>query len=149
MAHYHQGYFKPRHPEKYKGNASDIVYRSGLELKFLMYLDNHPQVTRYASEESFMIVTYVNPMTGRSHRYFPDMWFEKKDKDGKLKHYLVEIKPHAQTLPPVKDKNGKISKRYMRAVATYGINMKKWEAARLICAKKGWEFKIITEKHLK
>jgi len=148
MAGYKQGYFKPKHPEKYKGRVADIVYRSSLELKVLMYLDNHPQVVRYASEESFMIVSYVNPITGRSHRYFPDIWFERKDASGKILTFLVEIKPHSQTLPPPKDKNGKISKKYLRMAATYGINMKKWEAARVSCDKKGWIFKLISERDI-
>ncbi len=149
MAQYKQGYFKPRNPQRYKGNATDIVYRSSLELKFLMYLDSHPQVIRYASEEGFMVVTYVNPLTGRSHRYFPDMWFQKKDKNGIVKTFLVEVKPHSETLPPTKPKDARSSKRFMRQAATYAINRRKWDAAEAVCAKKGWEFKIITDRHLK
>jgi len=30
---YTQGFFKPKYPEKYKGDPTNIVYRSGYELK--------------------------------------------------------------------------------------------------------------------
>jgi len=31
---------------------------------------------------------------------------------------------------------------------TFDINIKKWEAARKYCEKKGWNFMIMTEKHI-
>lgn len=148
MSHYKQGFFKPKNPQKYKGNPSNIVYRSSLELKFLIYLDNHPQVIKYASEEPFMIVPYINPITGKTHRYYPDMWFQKLDNKGCTITYLIEIKPFSQTQPPKITHNPK-SKKNIKAISTYAINKKKWDAAKLVCEKNGWDFKIITDRELK
>ena len=36
MANY-KGFFKPKNPQKYNGNPTNIIYRSGWELKFMMY----------------------------------------------------------------------------------------------------------------
>ncbi len=40
----HQGYFKPKNPQKYKGDPTNIIYRSGWELKFMLYVDSHPEI---------------------------------------------------------------------------------------------------------
>lgn len=36
----------------------------------------------------------------------------------------------------------------MESVATYQVNLAKWEAAKKYCVKMGWEFKIVTEEEL-
>ena len=43
---YHQGFFKPNHPEKYMGDITHIVYRSGLELSFMTFLDQNRVFSR-------------------------------------------------------------------------------------------------------
>lgn len=141
MAGYNQGIFKPRNPKKYKGDPTNIVFRSSWELKFLIWLDGAPEVVSYSSEE--MIVPYVCPTDGRWHRYFPDMVFTAKQADGSLKTFMVEIKPAAQTKPPTVQK--KVTKKYINEVFTWGKNQAKWEAAKKYCDKKKWEFKILTE----
>jgi hypothetical protein len=63
-----------------------------------------------------------------------------------LKTYLIEIKPESQTLPPVPPK--KKTKRFIQEVMTYGKNQAKWKAATEYAKDRGWEFMILTEKHL-
>ena len=46
-----QGYFKPKNPEKYKGDPHNIIYRSGWEFKFFSYCDTNPSVIEYVSEK--------------------------------------------------------------------------------------------------
>ena len=36
----------------------------------------------------------------------------------------------------------------MYETKTWGVNSAKWEAAKLYCKNKNWEFKILTEDHI-
>ena len=85
-------------------------------------------------------------MTGRVSRYFVDIYAKMKDKNGDVKKYLIEIKPHCQTLPPVQ-KNKK-TKSLIYQQAEYAKNQAKWAAADSFAKNKGMIFTIITEKHL-
>jgi len=147
---YYQGLYKPKNPQKYKGDPTNIVYRSGWELQFFSYLDNHPNVIRWASEE--LIIPYKSPIDGRWHRYFPDAYVEMINKDGQKQTLLIEIKPAAQTKPPdINNKltpKGRLSRRYLNEVKTWGVNEAKWIAAKEYCADKGWQFVIMTEAHI-
>ena len=51
MAKYNKGKFKPKNPLKYKGNPTEIFYRSSWELKLMLYLDDHKDVVSWCSEE--------------------------------------------------------------------------------------------------
>lgn len=148
MSSYKQGFYKPRNPLKYKGkSASNIVYRSGWEYKFMRYLDEHPDVVFWASEEPWFCIPYRDPTSGRQRRYFPDFWFQNKDGV----QFLVEIKPYEQTIPPKQKllKSGKPDKYTIKKLMTFAINTAKWEAARSVCEQKNWNFTILTEKQLK
>jgi hypothetical protein len=140
----HQGYFKPKNPQKYKGDPTTIIYRSGWELKFMLYVDSHPDILEWGSEEFF--IPYRSPIDGRMHRYYPDFYIKKKDKDGKTKTMVVEIKPLKQTIEP--QKQSKKTKRYINEVMTWGINSSKWKAANDFCKDRDWQFLILTEKEL-
>jgi len=147
----YKGRFRPKNPEKYKGDPTRIIYRSLWEFKFFKRMDEHPDVIWWQSEE--VIVPYISPIDNRRHRYFPDVIVHMKDVDGKVKTKMIEIKPLAQTRPPDprnknKTKTGRISRRYINEVKTYGINEAKWKAAKSYCADRGWEFIIMTEKEL-
>lgn len=139
-----KGFFSPRNPHKYKGNPTQIVYRSGLELKVMLYLDKHPDVISWSSEE--IIVPYRCKTDSRIHRYFPDFVIEM-NKKGKKEIMMVEVKPHSQTLPPKKSTKKK-QKTFITEVMTYAKNHSKWESARKFCESRGWKFQIITEKDI-
>jgi len=77
----------------------------------------------------------------------------KKIPDGTIETIMIEIKPKAQTKPPdIRKKNatptGRISRRYINEVKTYGINEAKWIAARKYCIERGWKFEVFTEDQL-
>ena len=44
MEKYVKGIFKPRNPQKYKGNPTNIIYRSSWELKMMSHFDGHPNI---------------------------------------------------------------------------------------------------------
>lgn len=141
----YKGKFQPRNPKKYLGDPTNIIYRSRWELKFMMYLDSHPNVVQWGSEE--LIIPYRSPIDNRIHRYFPDFIIKKKNPEGNIDTVIVEIKPKAQTIPP-KVISGKPTKRYINEVHTWGINSSKWKAANEFCKDRGWQFEILTEHEL-
>lgn len=140
-----QGYFKPKNPKKYKGDPTTIVYRSGWELKFMLYLDSRQEVVEWSSEE--LIIPYRSPIDGKIHRYFPDFLVTKINKEGKKETAIIEVKPRKQTVPPTKPQ-GKPSRKFLMEVKTWGVNEAKWKAATEYCKDRGWSFEIFTEKHL-
>jgi len=147
----YKGRFKPTNPEKYKGDPTKIVYRSMWEFKFFRFVDLHPDVIWWQSEE--VTVPYLSPIDGKMHRYFPDVILKKRVGPDKYETVMIEIKPQKQTVPPDISKrnstpSGRISRRYLNEVKTYGINEAKWIAARKYCNERGWKFEIMTEKHL-
>jgi len=144
MATY-KGYYKPKNPEKYKGDPTNIVYRSRWELMVMTKLDNDKRVIWWQSEET--IIPYKSPVDNRYHRYFVDFTARVHAQGGKTKTVLIEVKPYAQTVPPA-IMEGKKSKRYINEVMTWGVNSAKWKAAREYCLDRGYEFLIMTEKEL-
>lgn len=144
MAKSYQGYFKPKNPQKYKGDPTNIVYRSSWELKLMMYLDSHKDIITWGSEE--IIIHYRSPIDNKIHRYFPDFIVTKINKEGKKETALIEVKPLAQTKPPKKQE--KVTRKYITEVTTWGINEAKWKAAGEYCKDRGWSFHIFTELEL-
>ena len=121
--------YKPSHPEKYLGNSKNIICRSSWERQFCRYCDTNPNVVKWASEE--LSIRYISPVDGRPHRYYPDFLIEVKEKSGKLKKYVIEIKPKKQTQPPVKKK--RVTKGFILEAKTYAVNQAKWKAAVDFC----------------
>ena len=143
----YSGQFKPRNPQKYMGDPTNIIYRSSWECKVMSWLDNNRDVISWSSEE--VIIPYKSPVDGRFHRYFPDFLVKVKTKDDKINTILIEVKPKKQTIPPKLKSNGtRPTKRYLTEVMTYGINSAKWNAAKDYCSDRKWEFLIFTEKHI-
>lgn len=142
---YHQGFFRPINPKKYRGNIKEIVYRSGWEAKVMMWLDSNKDIIEWSSEE--VVIPYRHPFrppTARPARYFMDFWWKQRMPDGTIQEFICEVKPHKQTQPPQRThgKNGKLLKEAM----TYAINTKKWEAAEAYAKKRGITFIKLTEK---
>ena len=140
----YKGTFRPRNPQKYRGNPDNIIYRSSWELKLMSYLDRHPDVIYWASEE--IAIPYRSPVDNKIHRYYPDFLVKKKNPQGIIESIVIEVKPESQVAPPQKKK--KTDKKYLNEVMTYGINSAKWKAAKEYCELKNWKFLIMTEKEL-
>lgn len=139
-----QGIYQPKNKNKYIGRGA-IVYRSSLELKAFRYLDNNPNVLSWSSES--VVIPYVSPKDGKTHRYFVDLVAKLKSKDGEIKKLLIEVKPERQTKPPTISAKKK-QKTVLYENYTYAINCAKWLAAKDWCNRKGYIFIILNEKHL-
>jgi len=142
---YNQGKYRPHNPQKYGGDVSNIVYRSSYELKFMQYCDLTESVNSWKSEEFW--IPYRSPLDGKTHRYFPDFFLKYKDKDGKIRNMVVEIKP-AKDLKEPQTNPTRRTKSWAYSVKMWAINQAKWAAAKEWCADHNYEFKIMTEKEL-
>lgn len=138
-----KGKFYPNNPTKYKGNPGKIIYRSSWELACMRWFDNNKNIIEWQSEERAII--YRSPVDQQIHRYFPDFVIKVKSKKGTLKTYMIEVKPFSQTRPPKKSPN---KQKLLKEAKTYAVNQAKWNAAKTFCSKRGWEFKILTEKEI-
>jgi hypothetical protein len=141
---FHKRRYVPIFPEKYAGDPTCIIMRSSWETKFASWCDKNPAVVKWLSEET--VVPYRCPTDNKLHRYFIDFQIQIAQKDKMLKTYLVEVKPAAQTQPPVFP--GKKTQRYLTESMTFIKNQAKWKAATEYAKDRGWEFKIITEYEL-
>ena len=133
-----KGFYKPKNISKYKGDYRKIFHRSGLELRFMRYLDGNDSVLKWSSEE--IVIPYRSPIDGKVHRYFPDFWV--KTSQGET---LIEIKPKIQTKPPKPKTN---RRRFIREVKAWGVNEAKWKAATTYCEARNWNWQILTEQDL-
>ena len=144
MTKSYSGKFKPSYPGKYKGDPTNIIYRSLWERKFMVWCDRNINVEEWGSEE--IIIPYISPVDGRVHRYFPDFWVKIKESTG-VKQYIVEVKPLKQTQVPKPQKRQ--TQKYLTEVMTYAKNDAKWRAAQEFCDDRGWKFRLITERELR
>lgn len=139
-----QGKYRPINPQKYKGDVTNIIYRSSWERKFLQYCDMNENILEYSSEE--IALPYRSPIDNKIHRYFPDFYIKVKESSGKIKKYIIEIKPKKQTIEPQVKKRK--TKSYIYEVYEYAKNQAKWKAAEEFCKDRLWEFKVLTEDDL-
>ena len=140
----YKGKYYPSFPRKYKGDPTNIIYRSLWERKFMVYCDKNQNILEWASEE--IAIPYRSPIDNRVHRYFPDFYMKVKETNGKIKNYVIEVKPAKQTKPPTKPKRQ--TKGYIREAYEYAKNQAKWKMAKEFCADRQWVFKVVTEKEL-
>jgi hypothetical protein len=141
----YSGKFRPSNYLKYKGDPTNIIYRSLWELKFMNYCDKNENILEWGSEELW--IPYVSPKDNRVHRYFPDFYIKYRNRQGNIQKSLIEIKPLKQTKKPNMRPKRK-TKTWMNEVVTYGVNQAKWKAAEEFCEDRLWDFKILTEKEL-
>ena len=141
MLKYKKGKYRVINYRKYKGDPTGVVYRSGWEHEVMKWCDSNPKVKRWWSEE--IAIPYKSPKDGKVHRYFPDFWWEI-EQDGKIKRYLIEVKPKNKLEPP----KNKRSKRYLQESIEYAVNQAKWNAASEYAKDNGIQFKVLTEHDL-
>lgn len=138
-----QGIYKPINKDKCL-NKSEIFYRSGLELSVMLALDKNPNVIEWNSEGH--IIPYIKPTTGQPARYFVDFYMKVRMKDGKTEKFLVEVKPHKQTM--LKEHGNAKPSTILYDQIQFAINTAKWDACRKWCALKGYTFLLMTEKDI-
>jgi hypothetical protein len=133
---YSQGFYTILNPEKYVGKGTP-KYRSGWELTFMRFCDNHPSVVSWASE--CVRIPYKNPFTGKDTYYVPD-FLVTYQVNGVNRAELIEIKPKSQAVMELAR-----SQQEKMAVA---LNMCKWQAAQIWCKRMGATFRILTEEDI-
>lgn len=135
----YSGVYKVQNPEKYKGKAHEVIYRSRWEMFAMKWCDENKDIVKWSSEE--VVVPYIYEVDNKFHRYFLDLYVEYKNGD----KVLIEIKPEKETKPPTGKKN---TKRYISEGLTYVKNQNKWKAADRYAKKRGWTFVVWTENNL-
>lgn len=141
----YSGKFIPANKEKYKGDWKKITYRSTWEAFFMKWLDTHPQVLQWNSEE--VVIPYFCNAEGKKRRYFMDFW--AKFDTGQ--QFFFEVKPKKETMPPKIPAKVTVAakKRYINENYTWSVNTDKWKAASATADKMGIIFRLITEDSLK
>ena len=137
--------YKPSNPQKYVGDVNNIICRSSWERRFCNWCDSNESILEWGSEEFW--IPYRSPVDNRVHKYFPDFFVKVRERNGMIKKYVIEVKPHKQTQQP-NPKPKRKTKSWLYEVKTYAVNQAKWRAATEFCAARLLEFKIITENEL-
>lgn len=140
----YKGRFSPKNPKKYKGDPTNIIWRSSWELRTMKHLDENSSVLEWSSEE--LAIPYICPTDNKRHRYFPDFLVKIRKPDGTTQTLILEVKPKKETMEPKRQK--RVTKKYLTEVMTWGKNQAKWASATEYCLDRGWTFKLITEDHL-
>ena len=64
----YSGKYKPKNPKKYKGDFTNIVYRSMWEKYCFKWCDENSEVKSWSSEET--VIPYLYEVDKKYHRYF-------------------------------------------------------------------------------
>lgn len=156
---YRQGLYLPRNKDKIikLNSQGGLFYRSGLEQKMMVYLDTNENIVFWGAEHLRVPYTKTEWVSETQeyktteHGYYPDFYYELKRSDGTTSRVVAEVKPHSETIAPkLADKpTGKQLKNFEYALKMYNKNLSKWKAMIEYCERKGFEFIIITEQHLR
>ena len=144
MGETYKSRYYPSFPNKYKGNPNNIICRSSWERRFCKWCDLNENILQWGSEE--FSIPYVSPIDNRIHKYFPDFIVKLRESSGRIRTYVIEVKPKKQTRPPKPGKRK--TKSFIYETMEYAKNQAKWKAAEEFCADRMIEFKIITEDEL-
>ena len=138
MANYAQGIYTCRNPQKYVGKHKP-KYRSGWEMRVMMFLDENKHITHWASES--ISIPYRSPLDGKIHQYIPDFFVVYQNKHSRQIAEVVEIKPKKQSLI-----ESRVASAKDRAIVA--VNHAKWASAMAWCKAQGYTFRVITEDDL-
>jgi len=140
-----KGKFRPKNPNKYKGDAGNIIYRSSWERDVMRWCDTNTSIIWWMSEER--AIWYRNPVTKKNARYFPDFIIHYKDKRGIEITEVLEVKPRKHVEGPNPNPKRR-TKAWVESVKTYIVNQAKWEAATGWCEDRGYNFRLLTEDNI-
>ena len=161
---YHQGNFIPKNKDKILklNREGGVFYRSSWEYKIMTWLDINKNIILWGAEcieIPYQQTHFENGDTKiKSHRYFPDFFYRMKMNDGSIKEVVVEVKPKKEYDMVIALTEGKllVPERGTKKLKNFEYDLKlgqknrdKWETMINWCNKKGYEFIIITEDHLK
>jgi len=156
---YKQGLYLPKNKDKIikLNSQGGLFYRSGLEQKMMIYLDTNENIIFWGAEHLRVPYTKTEwvyesqEYKTTEHGYYPDFYYELKRSDNTVSRVVAEVKPYSETIEPrMPDKpTAKQLKNFEYALKMYNKNLSKWKAMIEYCERKGFEFIIITEQHLK
>lgn len=132
---YHQGYVNPNQCKKLFDSlkGEPIIYRSGLELRFIKFFEQCPTIAKWASEP--FSIEYYSRLDKCTKNYYPDFYIETTSG----KKIICEIKPASQTEKCDVTDNVWAKQSWIR-------NTDKWLAAKEFAHKNGMKFVILSEK---
>jgi hypothetical protein len=161
---YHGGNYIPKNKEKViKLNVhGGVFYRSSWEKKIMVWLDMKDEIFQWGAEcleIPYQMTHFDNGnIEIKNHRYYPDFFYRLRDGNGNLREVVVEVKPMKE-YKMVQDLNeGRLTipEKGMKKLKSFEYDLKmayknkqKWETMIKWCEKKGYDFIIITEEHLK
>jgi len=137
MPRFHQGYFTPTNPHKYKGKGK-IMLRSSWEFTVANFFDSNENILEWNSEG--LRIPYMHPFKNKRSNYVPDFMIKYKDATGKIVVEVIEVKPKNQSVL----KEGMSNK----AKETVIINLAKWDAAKRFCDANNVGFRVMTEDQI-
>jgi hypothetical protein len=155
---YKQGLFVPNNKDKIikLNSQGGLFYRSGLEHKMMVYLDNNPRIIHWGAEH--LRIPYAKTewvkedqsFKTTEHNYYPDFYYELKKDDGTISKVVAEVKPSSETKEPKLADNPttKQLKNFEYSLKMYNKNLSKWKYMIEYCERKDFQFIIITEQHL-
>ena len=139
--------YKPANPHKYfDPSGKPIFLRSSLEIAFAKRCDFEPAILKWASET--VEIPYFDPTRMTNRRYIMDFIIYTKDENGKDKITMVEVKPSKQASEKPPKRGNKSDSTFESEMRVWRTNQAKWKAAKEFAKERGWDFVIITEKHL-
>ena len=162
---YHQGNYIPKYKDKVLklNSQGGVFYRSSWEKKIITWLDNKKEIIKWGSEclrIPYQMTHVVNgDLRVKEHSYYPDYYYEIKLSDGSIKCVVAEVKPKAEYNDAIMFTEGKFQtpdKTSLKKLQSLEYkfkmaqkNAEKWQTMIKWCEKKGYDFIIITEDHLK
>jgi hypothetical protein len=161
---YHGGNYVPKNKDKVLklNTQGGVYYRSSWEKKIMYWLDNKKEIIKWGAEclrIPYQMTHFDNgDMRVKEHSYYPDFYYEMRNSDGVLKQVVVEVKPMKEYKMVQLLKEGKLEvpEKGIKKLKSFEYDLKmayknknKWETMIRWCDKKGYDFIIITEEHLK
>ena len=71
----YSGRYTLKKPEKYAGDAKNVVYRSLWERNAFRWCENNPKVKLWNSEE--VVIPYKSTVDKKLHRYYEDLLIQQ------------------------------------------------------------------------
>jgi hypothetical protein len=129
---YKQGLFTPNNKDKVikLNSQGGLYYRSGLEQKMMIYLDNNSKIKFWGAEHLRI-------------PYQKTEWVSETQEFKTTEHSSETKEPKLNDNPTSKQ-----LKNFEYALKMYNKNLSKWKYMIEYCDRKGFEFIIITEQHL-
>ena len=149
---FHTGEYNLINKEKYIGSKNPR-YKSLYEQRFFYGCDVNENVIKWGYEcieLNYFYRDIRHDEQAKPHRYYPDIYCEVKSNDGKIKKFIIEIKPKEFLEKPKQPKNPtkRNQTKYLLEMNEWGRNLAKWEVAARFCKDRDMEFKLITQDTL-